>query len=706
MKITHLRDASAAPAPTNLDYALAYAARGWAVLPVWSVDPEGQCRCGRHNSEKGHKAGKHPHSGLVPNGHLDATTDEAVIRDWYATDPEAGVGINLSQSGLLALDIDPKNGGWESLAAIEAEHGVLHSECSAVTQANGEHRLFTADSALAFPGKLGPGLDLKHHGYICVAPTLGPSGEYKWAAGRSPLSKSHPAHPSPLPELIASKGRAATSYSLTERAGVPVATAQTFDDLRSALEHVDADDYETWVNVGMVLKPYGENGYRVWTEWAERSDKFDAAAQRRKWERDIDRPHSITYRSIFRMALDNGWRGNTHKAEAQRRPLEDFQLLPITLEELRDSKLNPRVILPFMLYADVRTRISAGGTGKTTVALYEAVILALGRELWGRTPEREVRTVIVTREDTREILVARAREIMKALALDAEAVRTVLQNLLILDLSGVSFRISRVEGDVVEPHVDNLNWVKGLLKDFAPDWMIMDPLVSFGVGEQRVNDAEQGLIEAMRILRAEFDCCVEGIHHSGKANAREKTLDQYSGRGGSALADGARMVCVMQPLTAQEWADATGGWLEDGESGLVMAMPKMSYCRAQEPVYLKRRGYLFQQVTPAAQPTPTELQAEVEATVYLALKDAWLRNQPLSLQDLKNDYKTIFYGNLKRDTIMEAVGRLKRDGRVLQHANSGGRGSRAVLEPVIFVEGEGSKFAVPYEPKKPGEPHG
>lgn len=375
---SHLRDASA-PAPTHLDYALAYARRGWAVLPVWSVDAEGQCRCGRHNAEKGHKAGKHPHSGLVPNGHLDATTDEQVIRDWYATDPEAGIGINLSQSGLLALDIDPKNGGWESLAAIEAEHGVLHSECSAVTQANGEHRLFTADPALAFPGKLGPGLDLKHHGYICVAPTLGPSGEYKWAAGRSPLSKSHPASPSPLPELIAGKGRAATSYSLTERAGVPIATAQTFDDLRSALEHVDADDYETWVNVGMVLKPYGENGYRVWTEWAERSDKFDAAAQRKKWERDIDKPHSITYRSIFRMALDNGWRGNSRSAPVN--PAEPGSAVhPLSLARAQDSGA-ARVTMFEYLYDDfmstgVNVVAGAPGVGKTTLVVPLALATA------------------------------------------------------------------------------------------------------------------------------------------------------------------------------------------------------------------------------------------------------------------------------------------------------------------------------------------
>lgn len=291
----------------NLDYALGYRRLGWHVLPTWSVDSHGQCRCGRPNDEKGHKPGKHPQHHLVPNGHHDATLEEDTIREWWATDPDAGIGINLSASGLLALDIDPKNGGWETLAAIEAEHGVLHSDCVAVTQGAGEHRVFRADSALSFPGKLGPGLDLKHHGYICVAPTLGPSGEYKWAAGHSPLSKTKPAIPSELPTLIASKGRAPTSYSLTERGGVPVATAQTFDDLRSALKYVDADDYEAWVNVGMVLKPYGENGYKVWTEWSERSDKFDAAAQRKKWDRDLDQPHSITYRSIFRAALDAGW---------------------------------------------------------------------------------------------------------------------------------------------------------------------------------------------------------------------------------------------------------------------------------------------------------------------------------------------------------------------------------------------------------------
>ena len=364
--------------PTSLEYALAYAKLGWHVLPVWSVDEHGQCRCGRPNSEKGHKAGKHPQSSLVPHGHQDATIDENVIRDWWAIDPNAGIGISLADSGLIALDIDPQNGGIDSLAKIEAEHGVLHSDCVAATQGGGEHRLFKADNELTFPGTIGEGLDLKHHGYICVMPTLGPSGAYRWAAGRSPLSKSNPAQPSAAPSFIMDRARAPVNYALTERGGIPIATAQTFDDLRSALKHVDADDYTTWINVGMVLKPYGENGYKIWTEWSSSSDKFDAAAQRRKWERDIDTPHSITYRSIFRMAIDNGWSGTaTTEPKAQQVSGDDH---PLSLKRAVNSGASEVTVFEYIfddfMSTGVNVLAGAPGVGKTTLIVPMALATA------------------------------------------------------------------------------------------------------------------------------------------------------------------------------------------------------------------------------------------------------------------------------------------------------------------------------------------
>jgi Bifunctional DNA primase/polymerase, N-terminal/Primase C terminal 2 (PriCT-2)/AAA domain len=366
-------------APTTLDFALAYAKLGWYVLPVWSVDENGRCRCGRPNNEKGHKPGKHPQAELAPHGHQDASIDEQIIKDWWAVDPNAGIGISLSQSGLLALDIDPQNGGRESIEALEAEHGVLHSDCVAITQGGGEHRIFVAEPDMTYPGTMGAGLDLKHHGYICVAPTLGPSGVYRWESGRSPLSQSRPAQPSPLPSLIASKARAPVNYSLTERGGAPVATAQTFDDLRSALKHVDADDYTTWVNVGMVLKPYGENGYKIWTEWSANSEKFDAAAQRRKWERDIDAPHSITYRSIFRMAIDNGWSGNNNDVNSTKTVTEDGEH-PLSLRRSVKSGAGEVTVFEY-IYDDfmstgVNVVAGAPGVGKTTLIVPMALAAA------------------------------------------------------------------------------------------------------------------------------------------------------------------------------------------------------------------------------------------------------------------------------------------------------------------------------------------
>lgn len=358
-------------------------------------------------------------------------------------------------------------------------------------------------------------------------------------------------------------------------------------------------------------------------------------------------------------------------------------LEPINQEELRKARLTPRCVLPELLYADVRTRISAGGTGKTTVALFEAVTLALGKELWGRMPKHPCRTVIVTREDSREILVARMREIMDAMFLDDAEVAQVLTNLLIVDVSGVSFRLSSVAEDVVIPHAQNLNWLVANLKEWKPDWIIFDPLVSFGVGESRVNDAEQGLIEAFRVLRNHLDCCIEGIHHSGKANAREKNTDQYAGRGGSALSDGCRMVVVMQPLEADEWLKTTGMRLSDGESGIVMALPKLSFAGKQEPIYIRRDGYRFSRVMPMRR-SPEQEEAAIENQVCQFITYEYSQDRRYSTKDLEDSARKL---NLARAQIRSAITALKVSGKVIYHEVKGKSGSH--YEPVTLAEGFG-----------------
>ena len=89
---------------------------------------------------------------------------------------------------------------------------------------------------------------------------------------------------------------------------------------------------------------------------------------------------------------------------------------------------------------------------------------------------------------------------------------------------------------------------------------------------------------------------VQIIHHTGKANARNGSLDQYSGRGGSAFSDGCRMVTVLS--NNGEMKNPPEGFeLLPGDSGFVMARPKLSYCKPQPNIWIRRHGWEFDYFT-------------------------------------------------------------------------------------------------------------
>jgi len=217
------------------------------------------------------------------------------------------------------------------------------------------------------------------------------------------------------------------------------------------------------------------------------------------------------------------------------------------------------------------------------------------------------------------------RALMQALALTPAEVAEVLERVRILDLTGAPFRLSRIEHDVVTPDQRSIEALVAAVESFKPDRLVLDPAISYGVGEQRVNDAEQGLIEATRIIRNQLDCCVELVHHVGKVNARERTLDQYTVRGGSALPDGSRMVAVLQSLTSEEWLRDVGTPLAPDAQGLVLALPKLSYCPPRAAIYISRAGWLFRDVF-AAPLTPAGKRA-AQADADRDLVRGWVRDE-------------------------------------------------------------------------------
>lgn len=153
---------------TMLEAALAYAAMGWAVFPL---QPHGKEPATKH-------------------GFLDASKDPEQIREWWTADPERNIGIATgSVSGFVVIDIDPRNGGYESWSALLKEYGSVHPQRIALTGGGGRHMLFAVPD-YPLRSKLAEGIDVKGDGgYIVAPPSIHPSGDaYEWEKEGSDLT--------------------------------------------------------------------------------------------------------------------------------------------------------------------------------------------------------------------------------------------------------------------------------------------------------------------------------------------------------------------------------------------------------------------------------------------------------------------------------------------------------------------------------------
>ncbi|MEP7021165.1 MAG: bifunctional DNA primase/polymerase [Pseudonocardiales bacterium] len=150
-----------------LDAALDLAAAGWRVFPCRPSGP----------------AAKAP---LLPApGHHLASTDTDRIIQWWTQWPTAMIGAPVPL-GLLALDIDPRNGG--TLDALEDVLGPL-PETSMVLSGRGDggmHLYYLRPPGVLVSTRLPAGVDLKLSGYCIVPPSIHPASgmPYTWGARR------------------------------------------------------------------------------------------------------------------------------------------------------------------------------------------------------------------------------------------------------------------------------------------------------------------------------------------------------------------------------------------------------------------------------------------------------------------------------------------------------------------------------------------
>lgn len=609
------------------EFAAAYAAIGWAVLPL---EPRG----------------KKPQGTLVPHGAKDAATDPATIRAWWGQHPDANIGLHLGAADLVAVDVDPRNGG--DLADLPQP---VPDTLTADTGGGGLHLLYKIQAGRKVrTGKLAQGVDVKRgNGYTVIAPSVHPSGgTYCWR-GWEPLTGE-------IPEIAEAPEWLLQPLAAAERQ--PVVKSHDFAesadprqiaDLRSALDALDADDRDTWVSMGHHLHGLGADGFALWDTWARRSAKYDDDDAQRVWE-------SITasttdYRAVFAAAQREGWANPAAATVASARdfepldatgePLKVVSLAGLATAELLAHRFPVQDILP----AGAVTHLAShGGEGKSTLALTLAAHLVVGQS-WGGLACEKSRVVFVSLEDPADVVRARLRRICEAYDLPVDG---VVENLVVLD--GTEAGPLAVE--INDRGTRRLEFTKAMrqLEQHPADVMIVD----------NASDAFDGNENERRMVRAfvtKLSSLVRGaggavllLAHVAKDSAKRGGTESYSGSTAWHNSARSRLALVR-------------------EGGLVrLEHLKSNFGRCIEPIYLSRtaEGILVPAAAPAA---AWEAVAGLGDDVLAAIVDAAAQGAPIraSSSGPGNGLATLAaITGAQRKGITAALARLEHAGQIFR----------------------------------------
>lgn len=219
------------------------------------------------------------------HGSSEATIDLAQIDAWWSANPDANIGTRPSAGGLYVFDVDPRNGGSESYAALQAKHGEIDSYLRVDSPGGGFHLYFAApkrDDA-NYASQPAIGIDGKYNGYAVLPPSRHPNGGlYAWADGVMPGQEKA----SPLPQWLVQVRAPRVARQATDYAG----DLNDVERIVQALANRDPDDYMSWEPAIASVKHWEDHtegaegvGYELARQWSERSHKHDDGVFDDKW---------------------------------------------------------------------------------------------------------------------------------------------------------------------------------------------------------------------------------------------------------------------------------------------------------------------------------------------------------------------------------------------------------------------------------------
>ncbi|WP_299911600.1 AAA family ATPase [uncultured Paracoccus sp.] len=534
-----------------LDAALAYAEKGWHVLPLVPN-------------------GKKP---WTEHGYKDATTDPGKIKAWWGETPDANIGLALIPSGLLAVDIDSykPDCDWTAFSADLPIPDTLTQRSAR----GGTHLIFGAEDGATYRGKPCAGVDIKHEGYILAEPSTFDGGTYQWHDD-APIA--------PAPQWLKRPEK-----TLAETVGnVSGGSGATLAEVEEALQYVSPDcDYDTWLSVLMgIHDEFGDDGLILADEWSARAPHRYREGEVEEKFASFTGGEGCTIRTVFDLArkagVDLGALRHKHfDLHKFFEPVDPANLPAAPGETIFDQKAKaergnspggdtPGIIRPsrfvlrdpttipprqwlydrHLIRGFVSLTVAPGGLGKSSLLTSELLAMATGRPLLGAAPPEPLRVWWWNGEDPADELERRVAAACKHFDIGAgdygDRLFVDSGRDLPISIASIGARGLKVAGPLIES-------LTAAIRAEKIDVLVIDPFVSSHTIPENESSAVNAVIEQWRNIANATGCAIELVHHVNKAAAMNTdAAGIYGSRGAGALIDGIRSGRYLSRMTNDE----------------------------------------------------------------------------------------------------------------------------------------------------------
>jgi RecA-family ATPase len=227
---------------------------------------------------------------------------------------------------------------------------------------------------------------------------------------------------------------------------------------------------------------------------------------------------------------------------------------------------------------------SAGGIGKTSAIIVEALAIATGKPLLGVEVKEQTNVWIINLEDPISEMQMRTIAAMQHYGITPEEVK----GRLFIDGEDTMQITLAAEGrDGLITNKDMLAAMIRVIKENNIGAVILDPFVSAHLVNENNNGSIQAVVAMLRKLARDTNSSVQLVHHIRKGNGDDATIDSV--RGAGSLIGAARAARVINRITPEDAMalgvdehEALGIFrVDDGKANLAPPSDKAVYRRMQ-----------------------------------------------------------------------------------------------------------------------------